>query len=86
MAGTSKRHRWGVGEQFWTKDRVPYHFKTERQCIRCGMVRVTQHETVGTREEHRVEFWLDLDQIEGNGTPLCDGRIECAALACSEAA
>ena len=79
MRSASTRHRWDDGQQFWTKDEIPYHYKTERTCTRCDMTRVTCHEMKGAFEDHRVEFWRDGDQIEGKHTPPCDGRLELAA-------
>jgi hypothetical protein len=87
MPGLSTRHRWGDGQQFWTKDEIPYHYKTERTCIRCDMARVTCHELKGAFEDHRTEFWRDGDQIDNSDgcVPPCDGRLELAEAARAEA-
>ena len=76
----STRHKWPEkGNRFFTSDRVPFHFKTERDCKRCGMTKVTRHETQGTRDVHWVEFWRDGDQINSELTPMCDARFEVMA-------
>ena len=60
------RHRWG--------DKVAISpNKTERECLnRCGIVKVTRHESEGGREVHWTEFWRGLDRIQGEGTPVCE--------------
>jgi hypothetical protein len=57
----------------WPKDgNVISPHKTERECQNgCGVVKVTRHEADGPRDVHWVEFWRDLDRIEGEGTPPC---------------
>jgi len=65
---TSTRHRWG------DKDRLAH--KTEQQCKRCDMVKVTRHEFEGGREIYWIEFWRDCEQIECEATPPCDARLE----------
>lgn len=68
-----RKHRWGE------KNVVSEH-KTERECANgCGIVKVTRHESEGGREVHWVEFWRDLDRIEGEGTPVCDGPANAPA-------
>jgi hypothetical protein len=62
------RHKWG------TPHKLPH--KSERQCGRCEMVKVTRHETEGGREIHWTEFWRDLEQINSELTPPCDARLE----------
>lgn len=61
----STRHRWG--------DPVRFQFKTERECARCGTIKVTRHEP-GVQPWQ--EFYRDLDRIPGEGTPACDARNE----------
>jgi hypothetical protein len=61
---TTNRHRWGEPHRF------PH--KTERVCLKCGMVKVTRHESEGPRDIHFQEFWRDLDQIACDGTPPCE--------------
>lgn len=63
---TYTRHRWG--------DPVRFPHKTERQCLKCPIVKVTRHEVDGVRETHWVEFWRGLDQVEGKATPPCVAR------------
>ncbi len=65
---TSTRHKWGG------KERHPH--KTEQQCLRCEMVKVTRHEFEGGREIYWTEYWRDLDQIKADATPPCDARLE----------
>lgn len=62
----STRHKWG--------DRVPFQFKTERQCARCELVRVTRHDDPNGRPW--IEWWRDSEQIRSDVTPLCDARLE----------
>jgi hypothetical protein len=62
---TSPRHSWGARVPF------PLAHKTERVCKKCGLVKVTKHESEGPRDFHWPEFWRELDQIEGRGTPAC---------------
>jgi hypothetical protein len=79
MAGASTRHKWGERQPFMTKGAVPYHFKTERQCARCGVVKVSRHEPDdGPFGRHWVEFWDGLDQLaaQGGAVPRCDARLE----------
>jgi hypothetical protein len=64
----STRHRWGEAE------RLPH--KTERQCPRCEMVKVTRHEFEAGREIYWTEFWRDEEQIVMAATPPCDARLE----------
>lgn len=68
------RHRWG--------DRNPVSLqKTEYTCRRCGVVKISRHETEGGRELHWKEFYRDLDKIAGaaDPTPPCDARLEVTA-------
>lgn len=55
-----------------------FPFKTERECRRCGLIRVTRHE-VGERVVPWVEFWRDGVRLEVCGTPACEpgeiGRV-----------
>lgn len=63
---SSTRHKWGV--------RVPFPYKTERQCTRCELVRVTRHDDPNGRPW--IEWWRDCEQIKSNATPPCDARLE----------
>jgi hypothetical protein len=67
----STRHRWSTAHKW------PH--KTERQCVRCEMVKVTRHETEAGREIHWTEFWRDLERAETQSTPPCDARLELGA-------
>ncbi|MCB1499734.1 MAG: hypothetical protein KDK07_08065 [Bauldia sp.] len=68
----SARHRWGEAER-------PTRFKTERQCVKCGLVKVTRHEnTGGPGETHWTEFWRGLERIECEATPPCQPVEEAA--------
>jgi hypothetical protein len=44
-----------------------YPFKTERECARCGLIKVTRHEN----DRHWIEFWKDGEKVEGKATPPC---------------
>jgi hypothetical protein len=57
---SSTRHRWGKPERF--------PFKTERECSRCDMVKVTRHEA-----EIWTEFWEDGERVAVGKTPPCSG-------------
>jgi hypothetical protein len=59
-----QRHQWGGPSRF------PH--KTERQCNKCKLVKVTRHEVDRTREVFWIEFWRGLDQVEGEKTPVCE--------------
>lgn len=65
-APTSARHSWG--------ERVPFLHKTERECTRCGIVKVTRHESEGGRDLHWVEWYRDGEPLESIRTPSCDAR------------
>lgn len=65
---TSVRHSWGEPARF--------ERKSERECRRCGMVKVTRHEAEGPRDVHWTEFWRDCEQIPAQPTPPCDARLE----------
>lgn len=67
---TSTRHRWP------DSGRVEFYLKTERQCPRCGMVRVTKHDNPHSRPW--TEWWRDAEQIKSDATPPCDARLEAA--------
>lgn len=67
----SARHKWGE------PDRFPH--KSERECRRCGMVKVTRHEAEGPHDRHWTEFWRDCDRIRCEATPPCDARLEVPA-------
>jgi hypothetical protein len=56
---TSPRHSWGAETRFL--------FKTERQCVKCGIVKVTKHEP----SRCWTEFYRGLDKIESRNTPAC---------------
>jgi hypothetical protein len=69
MKKISTRHRWG--------ERVecgPH--KSEKQCVRCGVVRASMHQNQGAHDEHWKEFWRDEELISREKTPLCDARLE----------
>lgn len=58
-----ERHSWG--------GRVRFHHKTERECRRCGMVKVTHLQN----DNCWTEFWRNGEEkAEGKGTPICTGR------------
>ena len=69
---SSTRHRWGKPVRFGT-------YKAERECARCGVVKVSRHEFEGGREVHWQEFWRDEERIHHAATPPCDARIEQAS-------
>lgn len=64
----STRHKWG--------EPVRFQFKTERQCTRCPLVRVTRHEP---GKLAWVEWWRDGDRVHSELTPLCDASLEVMA-------
>jgi hypothetical protein len=68
---TSTRHSWGEPARF--------DHKSERECRRCGMVKVTRHESEGPHDVHWTEFWRDCEQIATQPTPPCDARLEVRA-------
>lgn len=58
------KHRWG------DKNRLEH--KTEQQCIHCGLVKVTRHETEGGRDVYWTEYWRGLDLLQVESTPACE--------------
>lgn len=58
------RHRW-------SERTVISPNKSERQCLRCGMVKASIHQWDGPKELHWPEFYRGLDKIECAGTPPC---------------
>lgn len=64
MTEKVQRHRWGEPQYF------PH--KTERVCLKCGIVKVARHESEGPRDLHWPEFWRGLDQIATDKTPPCE--------------
>jgi len=64
------RHSWGEPTRIPNALALPR--KTERQCVKCGIVKVTWHLIDGPLETFRTEFWRGLDQIEGTSTPICE--------------
>lgn len=57
------KHRWGEPRRFL--------HKTERECLHCGLVKVTRHESDGPRDVRWTEFYRGLDQVDATGTPAC---------------
>lgn len=70
------RHSWGEPSRIPNAIALPR--KTERECEKCGVVKVTWHDFDGSRETFRTEFYRGLDRIEGTGTPVCEA-VEVAA-------
>jgi hypothetical protein len=66
------RHKWG------DKVRFPLANKSEQQCKRCDMVKVSRREYPPGGETYWTEFWRDLERVDdGSGaTPPCDARLE----------
>lgn len=58
----NSRHTWGEKVRF-----PPY--KSEQECLKCDVVKVTRHEGF----IHWVEFWKDGERIQGSKTPVCVG-------------
>ena len=67
----SARHRWGEKVRFG-------NYKSEQQCVRCELVKVSRHENEGSRPLHWKEYWRDGDRMDvGDGVmPPCDARLE----------
>lgn len=66
---TSTRHRWGEKVRFG-------NYKSEQQCIRCELVKVSRHEHEGGRDVHWKEYWRDEELISRDALPICDARCE----------
>ena len=62
-----------VGRQSWG-EAVRFPLKTERECRKCGCVRVTRHDA-GPSRPPWIEFWLNGERlsVEGGRTPVCEG-------------
>ena len=61
---TAKHHRWG--------DRVVFPHKTERDCVNCGLVKVTRHETEGGRDIYWTEYWRNEEKLSVDRVPVCE--------------
>lgn len=60
------RHKWSPA---WR----PSDHKTERTCVRCGLIKVTRHEFAGAPgERHWTEWWRPAPDAsgEGGGVPV----------------
>jgi len=66
----SQRHTWSDPTRVPNAIALPR--KTERECLRCGLVKVVWHDLDGARETFRTEFWRGLERVEGVGTPVCE--------------
>jgi hypothetical protein len=61
----------------WSQpNRLPH--KTERECVRCGIIRVTRHDA-GDTVIPWVEFWRDGERLDVRGTPACQPVDQAAA-------
>jgi len=60
----TQRHRWS--------EPLRSEHKSERECIACGLIKVTRHESEGGRDVYWTEFWRGLDRIQCDGTPACE--------------
>lgn len=69
---TSTRHRWGEKVRFGL-------YKSEQQCTRCELVKVSRHEHENGRPLHWKEYWRDEELISRGQLPACDARLEGAA-------
>jgi len=67
----AERHRWA--------DKVVFPNKSERECLHCGLVKVSRREFEGGRDVYWTEFWRGLDRIECDGTPACEPAREVAS-------
>lgn len=56
----------------WANKVVISPNKTERECVHCGLVKVSRREFEGGRDIYWTEFWRGLDRIEGERTPACE--------------
>jgi hypothetical protein len=54
------RHEWGAPQRFANK--------TERQCCRCGLVKVTKHEAEA-RPPHWTEYWMGAARVDDGRSP-----------------
>ena len=70
-----KRHRWGQPDRFL--------HKTERECIDCGLVKVTHHPPVGFPTK---SFWRDAEKLDDARTPACTAGFSTEKDAAKEAA
>lgn len=58
----------------WSEPSRPTRFKTERECSRCGLVKVTRHEGIpgAPGESHWTEWWRGFERIHTDNTPPCE--------------
>lgn len=61
---STQRHQWA--------DKVVFPNKSERECLFCGLVKVSRREFEGGRDVYWTEFWRGHDRIECAGTPACE--------------
>lgn len=69
----SAHHKWADPIPF--HDDRGQHWKTERVCDRCGMVKVTRHEPTSF-PPHWIEWWRGLEKVGTGKTPVCVGELE----------
>lgn len=59
------RHRWIERERLFDR--------TRRQCLHCGLWKVTRHEPAA-RPQHWIEWYrADGRRVPGDATPACPG-------------
>lgn len=68
----STRHKWGEKVRFG-------NYKSEQQCLRCELVKVSRHESEGGRDVHWKEYWRDGEIVSRGDMPICDARLVPAA-------
>jgi hypothetical protein len=52
----------------WPREPVRFVNKSERQCCRCGLVKVTRHEPAA-RPPHWTVFWMNGARLDDGSTP-----------------
>lgn len=67
---TKQNHSWGPPNRIPNALALPR--KTERQCVKCDVVKVTWHLLEGSQERFRTEFWRGMERIECAATPACE--------------
>ena len=65
MTVAKSRHQWDKPQR--------YPHKTERVCLKCGLVKVTRHEAEGPRDLHWMEYWRGGNSpVPNNPEPLAE--------------
>ena len=57
-------HSWG--------EKLRFQFKSEAECTKCGLVKVSRHEHEGGRDRRWTEYWRGGEQLDTTKLPACE--------------